>query len=145
MDVGNAATKRGPASEMELEMYNYSRPSGETSLGIDERWERVLAYALLWVSGLILLVVEQRNQTVRRHAKQSVIIFGVLCGLAFLATAFGGLLGWIPVLGFFFGVGFGLLHFFVILAIVVLWVLLMLLAYTSPKTLFVGPRYDRML
>ncbi len=78
-------------------MYNYSRPSGETSLGIDERWERVLAYALLWVSGLILLIVEQRNQTVRRHAKQSVIIFGVLCGLALLTTIFSGALGWIPV------------------------------------------------
>jgi uncharacterized membrane protein len=126
-------------------MYNYSRPSGETSLGIDERWERVLAYALLWVSGLILLIVEQRNQAVRRHAKQSVIIFGVLTGLAWLATAFGHLLGWIPILGFFFGLGFGLLHFVVILAIVVLWVLLMALAYSSAKTLFVGPRQDRML
>lgn len=126
-------------------MYNYSRPSGETSLGIDERWERVLAYALLWVSGLILLFLEQRNQTVRRHAKQSVIVFGVLTGLAWLASAFGGLLGWIPVLGFFFGLGFGLLHFFVILAIVVLWVLLMALAYSSAKTLFIGPRQDRIL
>lgn len=126
-------------------MYNYSRPSGETSLGIDERWERVLAYALLWVSGLILLIVEQRNQTVRRHAKQSVIIFGVLTGLAWLTTTFGGLLGWIPLLGFFFTLGFGLLHFVVILAIVVLWVALMALAYNSSKTLFVGPRQDRML
>ena len=62
-------------------MYNYNQNySSPTSLGIQERWERVLAYALIWVSGLILLFVEQRNQTVRRHAMQSVIIFGSLVG-----------------------------------------------------------------
>lgn len=121
---------------------NYSRP---TSLGIDERWERVLCYALLWVSGLIMLIVEQRNETVRRHAKQSIIVFGVLTGLAWLAGIFGHMLGAIPLIGLIFSVGFGLIGFVVWLAIVVLWVLLMVMAYSSAKTLFIGPRQDRIL
>src|SRR5574338_312499 len=98
-------------------MYNYNQNySSPTSLGIQERWERVLAYAFIWVSGLILLFVEQRNQTVRRHAMQSVIIF------------FFGLLG--GVIGF---------------VMFALWILLMVLAYFSPNTIFVGPRHSRYM
>ena len=111
---------------------NYSNP---TSLGIDERWERVLAYAGIWISGLILLFIEQRNQTVRRHAMQSVMIFGALGLIGLL----GGLLSNIWVIGFFFGlIGSiaGLLTF-------VLWILLMVLAYFNPNTIFVGPRNAR--
>jgi uncharacterized membrane protein len=111
---------------------NYSSP---TTLGIQERWERVLAYAFIWVSGLILLFVEQRNQTVRRHAMQSVIIFGTL-GLIGL---FAGWLSHIWVIGFFFG----LIGGFVPIVGFVLWILLMVMAYFNPSTLFVGPRHSR--
>ncbi|HKT37788.1 MAG TPA: hypothetical protein VJR48_05410 [Ktedonobacterales bacterium] len=111
---------------------NYSSP---TSLGIDERWERVLAYALIWVSGLILLFVEHRNQTVRRHAMQSVIIFGSLGLIAWIA----GLLSNIIVIGFFFG----LIAWIVPIIMFVLWILLMVMAYLKPNTLFVGPRNAR--
>jgi uncharacterized membrane protein len=123
-------------------MYNYSRP---TSLGIDERWERVLCYAFWWVSGLALLFLEQKNETVRHHAKQSVIIFGVLSAALWLTAFFTAALGWIPLIGWFFGVGLGLIHGLVWIVAVVLWILLMVLAYSSPRTLFVGPRHDRML
>jgi uncharacterized membrane protein len=123
-------------------MYNYSRP---TSLGIDERWERVLCYLFWWVSGLILLFAEQKNETVRHHAKQSVIIFGALSALIWLTGAFGGVLGAIPLIGLIFGFVFGLVHGLLWIVAVGLWLLLMALAYSSPKTLFVGPRDDRML
>jgi uncharacterized membrane protein len=46
-----------------------------TTLGLGERLESVLAYSLLWVSGLVFLVFE-KNQTVRWHAMQSVLTFG---------------------------------------------------------------------
>ncbi len=123
-------------------MYNYSRP---TSLGIDERWERVLCYAFLWVGGLVLLFLEQKNETVRHHAKQSVLIFGPLTALAWLAGVFGHALGGIVIIGLLFSVGFGLLHWLAWFAIFVLWILLMVMAYSSARTLFVGPRHDRML
>lgn len=125
-------------------MYNYNETRyAQTSLGIPERWERVLAYAFGWVSGLILLLVEHRNQTVRRHAAQSVVIFGALSlvglVLAILAGVFGAipLLG--PVLGGFFGIILGIskgISF-------VLWILLMVGAFFSPKTVLTGPRYER--
>jgi uncharacterized membrane protein len=115
-------------------MYN-SNYSNSTSLGISERWERVLAYALVWVSGLILLFVEHRNQTVRRHAMQSVIIFG---GLGLIGL-FAGWLSNIWVIGFFFGLLGGVIGF----VMFALWILLMVLAYFSPNTIFVGPRFSR--
>ena len=119
-------------------MYNYNQNySSPTSLGIQERWERVLAYALLWVSGLILLFVEQRNQVVRRHAMQSVIIFGSLGILGLLA----GWMSHIPVLGFIFGIIGGLVGFVTF----GLWILLMVLAYFNANTIFVGPRHTRYL
>jgi uncharacterized membrane protein len=111
---------------------NYSSP---TTLGIDERWERVLAYALIWVSGLILLFVEHRNQTVRRHAMQSVIIFG---GLALIGL-FAGWLSNIIVIGFFFGLIASVVGF----VMFALWILLMIMAYFNPNTIFVGPRNAR--
>src|SRR6266516_1222016 len=48
-----------------------------TTLGLDERLERVLAYALGWVSGLLLFLFE-KNRDVRWHALQSMIVFGTL-------------------------------------------------------------------
>ncbi|HEU5348967.1 MAG TPA: hypothetical protein VFU63_10195 [Ktedonobacterales bacterium] len=115
---------------------NYS-DSGPTTLGIEERWERVLAYALLWVSGLILLFVEQRNQTVRRHATQSVVIFGTLS----IAGVLAGWLSNIPVIGILFSILGGVIGF----AIFVLWILLMVLAYFNSNTIFVGPRQSRYM
>lgn len=119
-------------------MYNYNQNySSPTSLGISERWERVLAYAFIWVSGLILLFVEQRNQTVRRHAMQSVMIFGSLGIVAFL----GHLLSGILILGFFFGLIAAIAGFLTF----VLWIALMILAYFSPNAIFVGPRNSRFV
>jgi uncharacterized membrane protein len=111
---------------------NYSSP---TTLGIDERWERVLAYAFIWVSGLILLFVEHRNQTVRRHAMQSVIVFGSLGLIGLLA----GWLSGIWLIGPLFGLIAGLVGFVTF----ALWILLMVLAYFNPNTIFVGPRNAR--
>lgn len=126
-------------------MYNSpQRYSSQTTLGIDERWERVICYAGLWVTGLIMLLLEHRNQNVRHHAKQSVMVFGTLSLIAFVLSTFGHALGGIWVIGIIFGVGFGLAHALVILAIVVLWIVFILSALMSPRTHFVGPRSQRM-
>jgi hypothetical protein len=62
-----------------MSQYNH-----QTSLGLPEWVERVGAYAGLWVTGLILLFVERRNQTVRHHARQSLLIFGILSLIGFV-------------------------------------------------------------
>ena len=123
----------------------YDSSSSETSLGLDERWERVLCYALGWITGLIFLFAERKNQVVQRHARQSVIIFGALSVLWWLSGALGGLFGHIPLIGPVFGFVFGLLGGIVGLVTFVAWIGLMLMAFTSPKTLFVGPRWERIL
>jgi uncharacterized membrane protein len=126
-------------------MYNSYRnyENAPTTLGIPERWERVLAYALGWISGLILLIIEQRNQTVRRHAAQSVVVFGGLSLLGLALTILGGVFGAIPLIGPLFGGLFGLLGGIVGAVTFAMWVLLMILAFFSEKTLITGPRFQR--
>ena len=126
-------------------MYNpRNQLSSPTTLGISERWERVLCYALGWVTGLIFLVIEQRNPTVREHAKQSIIVFGGLSLLGWLASVFGHLLGGIWVIGWLFGAGFGLIGVLVGIVGFVLWIALMIFAYMSPAT-FIGSNRTRYL
>ncbi len=125
-------------------MYNqYEAP---TTLGIPERWERVLCYALGWLSGLFFLIVEQRNPNVRRHAMQSVLVFGVLSLAIAILGFLGGALGWIFILGWFFSTGFGLLRVMLGIIAIVLWVVLMLMAWAQPRfVLPLGHAYERMI
>lgn len=107
----------------------YSRRSGysqPTVLGISEKWERVLCYVGGWVTGIIFLLIEQKNVTVRRHAMQSLIIFSIFSVLL-LAV---GLLSHIWVIGLLFwllGKGIWAVGFCV-------WLFLMVAAFLSPKT-----------
>lgn len=101
----------------------YSQP---TVLGISEKWERVLCYAGVWVTGLIFLVIEQKNSTVRRHAAQSLIIFSIFSVLLFTV----GVLSHIWVIGLLFwllGKGIWAVGFCA-------WLFLMVAAFFSPKT-----------
>ena len=75
----------------------------------------LLCYLGGWITGIIFLMIEQRDRFVRFHALQSIITFGSLM-IAWI------LLGWIPVVGGFFGVIIGVTTF-------VLWVVLMVKAY----------------
>lgn len=125
--------------------YTGMRSPQQTSLGMDERWERVLCYVGIWVSGIIMLLVERKNETVQRHAKQSILVFGVLNILWWVVRLFSGLLGHIPLLGWVFGFGFGLAGGIIALVMFVAWIVLMLMAFASPHTLFVGPRHSRYM
>lgn len=128
-------------------MYNYNRSdySAPTTLGIPERWERVLTYLFGWVTGIIFLLVEQRNQTVRRHAAQSTLIFGALSIISFVVNLLGGVLGHVWVVGGILGFGFGAIGWLLGVVGFVAWVGLMILAFFSAKTLLTGPRYERFL
>jgi len=55
-----------------------------TSTGVDARLSSVLCYAGWWVTGLVFLFAERRDATVRFHAAQSLIVFGVLSVALFL-------------------------------------------------------------
>jgi uncharacterized membrane protein len=55
-----------------------------TTTGVDVRLASVLCYAGWWVTGLVFLFAERRDATVRFHAAQSLIVFGVLSMVLFL-------------------------------------------------------------
>jgi uncharacterized membrane protein len=101
-----------------------------TSLGFDERLERVLAYSLGWVSGLILFFLE-KNRNVRWHAVQSMVTFGSLSILVFAISLLKGFLAWIPLLGWLTSAGLGLLLSVLWWVTIILWVWLMVMAFVK--------------
>jgi uncharacterized membrane protein len=92
---------------------------GRTAWGLDPNLVAALAYAIGWVSGIVLLIVEP-NKYVRFHAWQSTIAFGGL-SLAWMVALALGPPGWI-------------LAIFVIPPVsAVLWLVLMYKAYRGEQ------------
>jgi uncharacterized membrane protein len=112
-----------------------------TTLGLSERAERVLAYAIPIVSGLILWAVE-KNPTVKRHARQSVVVFTPIFLLWGLVALISVLVGWVPIIGFLH-----ILPDFVAGLIkwigIIIWVLLMVMAFFLPDLVFFGDKKRR--
>ena len=102
-----------------------------TTLGLNERLERVLAYALGWLSGLLLFIFE-KNRSVRWHAMQSMIIFGALSLLMFAVGLLRGFLHTIPLLILLTDVGLGLLLNIFWWVTIGLWLWLMIMAWFKP-------------
>jgi Predicted membrane protein len=102
-----------------------------TTLGLDERVERVLAYSLFWVSGLVLLFTE-KNKNVRWHAMQSVVTFGTLSLLFVGVSMLNGVLSWIPILGLFISFGLHLLLNILGWLWILLWFWLMVMSWLHP-------------
>lgn len=86
-----------------------------STTGLEPNVAGLLCYLGGWITGIIFLILEQKNRFVRFHAIQSIITFGAL-------TIAGALLSWIPFVGGFFGAIIGILAF-------ILWIILMVKAY----------------
>ena len=92
----------------------------KTALGVDENLAGALAYALGWISGAVVLVLERENRYVRFHAAQSVVVFGALCALWFVGLSipfFGWILSFLVIPPFSAG----------------LWLFLLYKAYTGQR------------
>jgi uncharacterized membrane protein len=87
----------------------------KTASGLQENVAGLMCYALFWISGLILYLIETENRFVRFHAVQSMIIFGFL-------NVVGIVFGWMPWFGLIIGPLIGV-------SVVVLWIVLMIKAY----------------
>jgi uncharacterized membrane protein len=98
-----------------------------TSLGLNIRLERMLAYALGWLSGLVLFFVE-RNRSVRWHAAQSMVTFGTLSVVLFVVQLLKLLLHTIPLLNIVTDAGLGLLLNIIWWATIILWIWLIAMA-----------------
>jgi uncharacterized membrane protein len=86
-----------------------------STTGLEPNVAGLLCYLAGWITGIIFLVVEQRNKFIRFHAMQSIVTFGIL-------TIASILLSWIPFVGDFFASAIGILAF-------ILWIILMVKAY----------------
>jgi len=89
--------------------------AGGSSTGLEPNVAGLLCYLGGWISGIVFLVIEQKNRFVRFHALQSIVTFAAL-------TVAGALLGWIPYAGSVIGIIIGIVA-------CILWVVLMVNAY----------------
>jgi uncharacterized membrane protein len=99
-----------------------------TTLGMQERTERVLSYLFFWVSGLFFFMLE-KNRNVRWHAAQSMLTFGSLFVLMFAVSLLQGTLSIIPLIGWVFAFGLGLLYQVLFWITILLWLWLMAMAF----------------
>ena len=93
--------------------------SKNTTLEVEENVESLLAYSLIFVTGIIFLLLEKKSKVVRFHAMQSTITFVVL-------LVFSQVLFIVPAVG-------STLSRLVSLAGFILWIVLMVKAYQGEK------------
>jgi uncharacterized membrane protein len=67
-----------------------SKSVTKTTLSLDKNTAAALCYVLGWVSGLVFLLVEKNDKTIRFHAMQSLMFFAGLTILTFVPV-----IGWI--------------------------------------------------
>jgi len=91
-----------------------------TSIGLDPGMGGLLCYLLGWLTGLIFILVERKNDFVRFHAMQSIVVFGTLSVFAVIFS----ILGLIPYIGIIFDI----LNWILLVVSVILWLFLMIKA-----------------
>jgi uncharacterized membrane protein len=93
----------------------------KTSLGLDENIETMLSYLVGPFTGILFLVLEKENKTVKFHAMQSTIFFGLLMVLSFVFSVLDGI--------FIIGAVFAIANWLLGIVTVVSWVYLMYMAF----------------
>lgn len=116
--------------------------SSGTTIGLDERLERVLLYPLSavlaiftplgWLIGLAVFLIE-KNHNVRSHAAQAGIIFGTLSIVNWLVNLFGALLSHIFVVGSVLGIAFGFVSTILVWIIIALAIWLTFMVWFRSK------------
>jgi uncharacterized membrane protein len=91
----------------------------KTTTGLEPNIAGLLCYLAGWITGIIFLVIEKENTTVRFHAVQSIVVFGAF-------TILQVVIGWIPILGWIVISLAGV-------AALILWILLMYKTYNGEK------------
>jgi len=105
----------------------------KTTLGMEENLEALIAYLGVWITGLIILLLEKKSEYVRFHAMQSLITF---LGITILSW----ILAFVPFVG-------GLLYELLWLLGIILWIVGMIKAYQGEryKFPFVGDLAEQWL
>ncbi len=87
----------------------------KTATGLDENIEAFLCYVGGWITGIVFLILEKDNKTVKFHAMQSIVVFGSLNVLAIF-------FGFIPLIGI-------LINMLIAVLGLILWIMLMVKSY----------------
>jgi uncharacterized membrane protein len=96
-------------------------PKQKAIFGLDENIASLLCYLLIWITGIIIYILEKENKMVKFHALQSVLVFLPL-----------NILYWILGYIFWFGIGY-ILTMIVGIIMFILWIVLMIKAYQGEK------------
>lgn len=91
----------------------------KATFDLDENIAAALSYVLGWITGLVFFLFEERNQFVRFHAMQSIMIFLPI-------TIILVILWWIPFFGW---VAASVISVLALL----LWIILLIKAYQGEK------------
>lgn len=97
----------------------------KTSTGLQENVAGLLCYVLTWVSGIVFLLIETENKTIRYHAIQSIAAFGAITVLLIILS----ILTVIPVIGLVFSI----IMWLVYVGMIILWIVCMVKAYQGSK------------
>ena len=95
------------------------KASADTTTGLAPNVAGLLCYLGAWITGIIFLVLEQKNKWVRFHAAQSIIVFGAI-------TVVDIILRFIPFIGW-------VLSWLLSILALILWIVLMVKAYRGEK------------
>lgn len=90
-----------------------------TSTGLQENVASLLCYVVGWVTGIIFLILEPENKTIKFHAYQSILVFAALHVIIMIFA-------WIPIIGWIIASLLGIVAF-------IAWIGLMLMAYQGRK------------
>ena len=90
-----------------------------TSTGLQENVASLLCYVLGWVTGIVFLIIEPNNKTIKFHALQSIIVFGAIFVVYIIIV-------WIPFIGWIISWILGVIA-------LILWIVLMMKAYQGVK------------
>ncbi len=90
-------------------------PEGKKSTGLSKNVASALCYVAGWVTGIIFLLIEKKDEDIRFHAMQSIVTFG---GLTILTM--------VPVIGW-------ILSPFAMILGFILWLVLIIKAYQGQR------------
>ena len=99
--------------------------STDTSTGLEANVAGLLCYAVGWITGLVMILLEKKNGFVRFHAVQSIVAFGAITVLLIVLSVLAGL--WIV------GPLFTALSAVTWILAIVLWIVLMIKAYQGER------------
>lgn len=106
-----------------------TKKSEQTAFNQDINNENILstvAYSLGFISGIIILLVEPKNNKVRFHAMQSIIFFAIVTAIFIAFSIISIIINFIPFLGYLFTT---LIFAVLNITTLILWIVCMIKAF----------------